>query len=170
MSHQQVRWELHGTGYNHEIRTRADYIHGTTITARFSSPMPNVIRVQLTHFKGRRARLPAFDLDYSLTNPRVETGSDGTCTWLKAGCLSVVASTSGAWGFASERNGVPLTASKNRAVGLFQQNGKTYLRDQLSLQPGEIVYGLGEHFGLFVKNGQAIDSWNEDGATNKEIA
>jgi alpha-D-xyloside xylohydrolase len=114
--------------------------------------------------------LPAFDLDYSLKNPRVETGSDGTRTWLKAGCLSVVASTSGAWGFAFERNGVPITASENRAVGLFQQNGKTYLRDQLSLQPGEIVYGLGEHFGPFVKNGQAIDSWNEDGGTNTEIA
>lgn len=158
------------TGYNHEIRARADYIHGTTITARFTSPMPNVIRVQLTHFKGQRKREPAFDLDYARTNADVETGSDGERAWLKAGRVSVVAPMHGEWGFAFERDGEPLTASEKRAVGLFQKGGKTYLREQLSLHPGESVYGLGERFGPFVKNGQAIDSWNEDGGTNTEIS
>ena len=42
------------TGYSHEVITRDDYLHGSLTTARFTSPMPNVIRVQLTHFKGRR--------------------------------------------------------------------------------------------------------------------
>jgi alpha-D-xyloside xylohydrolase len=158
------------TGYNHEIRTRSDYIHGTTITARFTSPMPNVIRVQLTHFKGRRERLPAFDLDPALSNTAVETGSDDERAWLKAGNLTVSVPTGGAWGFAFERDGAPLTASESRAVGLFQQNGRTYLREQLSLSPGECVYGLGERFTPFVKNGQSFESWNEDGGTNSELA
>ncbi|MFN8378870.1 MAG: alpha-xylosidase [Anaerolineae bacterium] len=158
------------TGYNHIVRTRADYIHGTTITARFTSPMPNVIRVQITHFKGLRPRQPAFDLDYSLENPNVETGTDSKLAWLKAGNLTVTTSVDGAWGFTFERDGEPITASEARAVGLFEQSGKTYLRDQLSLQPGESVYGLGERFGPFVKNGQAIDTWNEDGGTNTELS
>lgn len=40
------------SGYDHTIRTRDDYIHGTLITARFSSPIPDVLRIQWTHFKG----------------------------------------------------------------------------------------------------------------------
>jgi len=34
-----------------------------------------------------------------------------------------------------------------------------------SLGVNEYVYGLGERFGPFVKNGQEIDMWNEDGGT-----
>src|SRR5512145_323367 len=70
------------TGYDHVIHNRASYISGTSITARFTSPMPNVIRVQLTHFKGRQPRLPAFDLDYARTNPDVAVGRDDKQAWL----------------------------------------------------------------------------------------
>ena len=56
------------TGFDRVVRTRDDLIGGTTITARFTSPAPDVIRVQVTHFKGRRERLPAFDLDYAQAN------------------------------------------------------------------------------------------------------
>ena len=37
-----------------------------------------------------------------------------------------------------------------------------YMREQLSIGVGEHIYGLGERFGAFVKNGQSIDIWNED--------
>ncbi|MBI5958365.1 MAG: alpha-xylosidase, partial [Chloroflexi bacterium] len=158
------------TGYDRHIQGRWNYLDGTTITARFSSPMPNVIRVQLTHFKGRRERLPVLDLDYARTNPAVSTGQDEHQAWLKAGDLSVVAPTSGEWRFDFQRAGQPLTASEPKAIGLFKQNGKTYIREQLSLQVGEAVYGLGEHFGPFVKNGQSMDVWNEDGGTDSEYA
>ena len=157
-------------GHSHPIRGRSDFVHGTTITARFTSPMPNVIRVQLTHFKGRKQRKPAFDLNYELTDPDVCVGKDGQHAWLKSGALTVSAPTEGNWGFAFERAGRPLTASEQRAIGLFTQNGKTYLREQLSLQPGETIYGLGEKFGPFVKNGQSFDSWNEDGGTSTDLS
>ena len=35
---------------------------------------------------------------------------------------------------------------------------------------GETVYGLGERFGPFVKNGQTVDIWNADGGTASEQA
>lgn len=158
------------TGYDHVVHARWNYLDGKIITARFSSPMPNVIRVQLTHFKGRREIQPAFDLDYARTNRAVSTGQDGQQAWLKAGDLSVSVPTEGAWGFTFQRGGQPLTASETQAVGMFNQGGKTYLREQLSLQVGETVYGLGEHFGPLVKNGQGIDIWNEDGGTDSEYA
>ena len=133
--------------------------------------MPDVIRVQLTHFKGRRPRQPAFDLDYARTNPDVSTGQDETHAWLNAGRLSVVVSAEGGqWRIDYLRDGKPLTSSEPRAVGLFAQDGETYLRDQLTLDVGETVYGLGERFGAFVKNGQSIDIWNADGGTLSEYA
>ncbi|CAG0982158.1 partial alpha-glucosidase, partial [Anaerolineae bacterium] len=45
-----------------------------------------------------------------------------------------------------------------------------YLREQLSLQVGEAIYGLGERFGPFIKNGQSLDIWNHDAGTNSEYA
>jgi alpha-D-xyloside xylohydrolase len=158
------------TGYDHVIHHRANYLHGTIITARFSSPLPGVIRVQLTHWKGRKPRLPAFDLDYSLTNPHVSTGRDAEKAWLFADRLSVVVPLNDGWHFTFMRDGETLTESEAGAIGVFTQNGETYIREQLSLQPRETVYGLGERFGAFVKNGQSVDIWNEDGGTDSEYA
>ena len=41
---------------------------------------------------------------------------------------------------------------------------------QLSLGVGELVYGFGERFTPFVKNGQVVETWNEDGGTASEQA
>ncbi len=158
------------SGYNHHVHGRGSFIDGTLITARFSSPLPNVIRVQLNHFKGRRERLPAFALDYGLQNDDAEVLCDETQVWLNAGRLAVQMPRSGEWRFAFYRDGEPLTASEPHAVGLFKQNGETYLREQLSLQVGEAIYGLGERFGPFIKNGQSLDIWNHDAGTNSEYA
>lgn len=157
-------------GYNKYVNHRADTLDGAVFTARFTSPMPDVIRVQITHFKGRRPRLPVFDLDYSLSNPDVEIGRDGVHTWLKTGDLSVVVPVEGNWRVDYLRGGRPLTSSEHKAIGLFKREGKTYLREQLTLQPGETIYGLGERFTPFVRNGQSVDIWQEDGGTNSEIA
>ena len=100
----------------------------------------------------------------------MSTGRDEDQAWLNAGCLSVVVPTHGEWRFAFRRENQILTGSEPRAAALLTQNGETYLREQLSLQTGETVYGLGEHFGPFVKNGQSIDSWNEDSGTDSELA
>ena len=42
----------------------------------------------------------------------------------------------------------------------------SYMRQELSIGVGELLYGTGEQFGPFVKNGQSIDIWNEDGGTS----
>ncbi|MBX3064076.1 MAG: alpha-xylosidase [Anaerolineae bacterium] len=156
------------SGYDHQIYHRTSYIHGSTITARFTSPLPNVIRVQLTHFRGQRQALPIFDLDYSLKNGEVITGRDAEKAWLKSGEVTVIVPTQGQWHYNIQRGDQALTGSEPRAVALFNKDGETYLREQLTLQVGETVYGLGERFGAFVKNGQGIDIWNEDAGTLSE--
>jgi alpha-D-xyloside xylohydrolase len=47
---------------------------------------------------------------------------------------------------------------------------RPYMNTELSLAADEYVYGLGERFTAFVKNGQQIDIWNEDGGTSSQIA
>jgi alpha-D-xyloside xylohydrolase len=44
-----------------------------------------------------------------------------------------------------------------------------YMAVSLGLQPGEQIYGLGERFTPFVKNGQSVDIWHEDGGTDSPI-
>ncbi len=41
----------------------------------------------------------------------------------------------------------------------------TYVREQLTLSTSEYIYGFGEKFTPFVKNGQVVDVWNADGGT-----
>ena len=50
-----------------------------------------------------------------------------------------------------------------------RDNGKTYMAEQLALDVDEYIYGLGERFTPFVKNGQIVDMWNEDGGTASGI-
>lgn len=52
--------------------------------------------------------------------------------------------------------------------GLFRKH-TGYLTANLDVGAGELVYGLGERFGPFVKNGQSVDVWNEDGGTSSEL-
>ncbi|WRT64223.1 uncharacterized protein IL334_001152 [Kwoniella shivajii] len=45
-----------------------------------------------------------------------------------------------------------------------------YMLNEMALGVGETIYGLGERFGPFVKNGQNISIWNSDGGTSSEQA
>lgn len=47
--------------------------------------------------------------------------------------------------------------------------GKPYMRERLGIDIGEYIYGLGERFTPFIKNGQSVEIWNEDGGTGSEL-
>lgn len=50
------------------------------------------------------------------------------------------------------------------------EDGEPHMVSELTLAPGETVYGLGERFGAFAKNGQSVETWNEDGGTASDAA
>lgn len=52
--------------------------------------------------------------------------------------------------------------------GSVRDESDVFIAIQLHLSVGEDVYGLGERFGAYVKNGQSVDIWNEDGGTASE--
>jgi alpha-D-xyloside xylohydrolase len=68
-------------------------------------------------------------------------------------------------------DGRELTSSPARGMGYMEVAGQgSFVLEQFTLGVGECAYGLGERFSAFVKNGQAVDIWNQDGGTASEQA
>jgi alpha-D-xyloside xylohydrolase len=148
---------------------RVDTIFFPLLTVRFSSPMPNVIRVQVYHHKGRRPRKPEFQLK-AQPAPNVEIRDDAQAATMTSGRLTVRVEKAGDWKVEFKDGDRVITSSGWRAMGFMDTNEGRYIREQLALGVGGCVYGLGERFTSFVKNGQVVDMWNDDGGTSSEQA
>ncbi len=152
------------------ITHRGDTLNTPMLTARFSSPMENVIRVELFHHKGGPPRKPAFQLNEA-TAPELAICDGTDAATLTSGALTVRVDKGPAWKIDFVADGKVLTGSGWRGMGLIDTAaGERYIHEQLNLGVGEYVYGLGERFTAFVKNGQVVDLWNEDGGTSSEQA
>ncbi len=152
------------------ITHRGETHDGTLLTVNFSSPLPDVIRVKLTHFSGEQTRFPKFDL-IEHAPACVDIQHDDKATMLNSGRLSVRVPHTGPWRVEYLGDERIITSSGPRGMGIIETEGDGhYLHEQLSLGVGENVYGLGEHFTAFIKNGQTVDIWNRDGGTSSEQA
>ena len=156
-------------GATRRLTHRFDTLNIPLLTVRFSSPMPNVIRVQMYHHKGRRPRKPEFQLK-AQPAPDVEIRDDEQAATLTSGLLTVRVEKAGDWQIAFKDGDRVITSSGWRAMGIMETEWGRYIHEQLALGVGECVYGLGERFTPFVKNGQVVDMWNEDGGTSSEQA
>ncbi|MBW7984263.1 alpha-xylosidase [Enterobacillus tribolii] len=154
-----------------DASSRAGQLDTPLFTLRLFSPQEGVIGVRLTHFAGQVERGPHYplmpDAGYCA---RAE--EDENHVYLRSGNLSVRVAKTGEWALDFLRDGERITGSGLKSAGYVQDgnDGKTYLYDRLDLGVGETVYGLGERFTAFVKNGQTVDSWNRDGGTSTEQA
>lgn len=142
-----------------------------SIELTVSSPCRDVLRLQACHFRGSRAKMPAFALNdegLALAVEQEKTGlriSSGEMT-LEVDfrpCALRFSYRGKRITAVGDRFGSPLLSYITTDEGPF-------MRGQLEVGVGEKVYGLGERFTAFVKNGQTVDIWNEDGGTSSEIA
>ncbi|MFI5882232.1 alpha-xylosidase [Streptomyces sp. NPDC051554] len=151
------------------IRHRGDLLKGPVVTISAHAPMPDVIGVTFTHFEGEQPRGPQFDVQKE--EFAVHTSYDDEHATLTSGTLSVKVARTGPWHVDFLAHGRTLTGSGPKGMGIMRDaTGAHYLREQLGLQVGTSVYGLGERFGPLVKNGQVVDMWNADGGTATEQA
>lgn len=155
------------------ITKRGDTLNRPVVTVRFSVPMPDVIGVRISHHLGEVRRGPDFDLatqqcPVDIVMPEAWGTSRATVT---SGRLTASIATDGPWSvdFLSD-DGRTLTSSMDRSVGVIQTQEGPFVREQLTMGVAETIYGLGERFGVFAKNGQSIDIWNEDGGTTSDQA
>jgi alpha-D-xyloside xylohydrolase len=154
-----------------KIQGRGHTVNQPILTIRFSSPMENVIRVQLIHHKGTTPRKPAFEI-HSGPTPQVSISNDESCAMLTSGDLSVRINKTEDWLVEYVGGDKVITSSGWRGMGFVDtpEPGGRYIHEQLNLSVGECVYGLGERFTALVKNGQVVDIWNQDGGTSSEQA
>jgi alpha-D-xyloside xylohydrolase len=161
-------------------RSRGDQMTGPVMTISAHSPMPDVIGVTFTHFRGERPDAPEFELAKQVRgsggcpperHSSPQTSYDDEHATLTSGALSVRFARSGPWHVDFLAHGRVLTSSGTKSMGIMRDaSGAHYLREQLGLGVGTSVYGLGERFGPLVKNGQVVDIWNADGGTTTEQA
>ena len=148
------------------ITGRGDTLNHPLLTVTYTATAPGVIGVEVVHHAGRTERSPAFQLNSAGV---AEVSLTETYGVLRSGDLEVRVPRSGPWRADFVQDGRVLTSSLPRSLAAVLGAGE-WMHEQLSLEPGEQVYGLGERFGAFTKNGQVVDIWNRDGGTSSEQA
>lgn len=170
---------------------RGATLGGPLFTITLSAPAEGIIKVVEEHFRGVPDRGPHFRLK---TDPNaafeISQGGDGiTC---RSGILEAVVSNPGeVFSMDFRANGKSLTGTAYKGFGVYEDQRAryaqlppqdhmdydegcgvrhNYVREQLRLAPDEKVYGFGERFGHFVKNGQTVEMWNSDAGTSSDSA
>ena len=148
------------------INHRGDTLDGPLLTIKLTAPMENVIRVQTWHFKGGAKRYPNFEVNEEKAPFKLDDKEEELT--FSSGNLSAVISKD-PFNIKFEQDGNLLTNVDGKGLAwITGPKNKTYMRGQHSLKVGELLYGLGERFTPFVKNGQSVEVWNEDGGTSSE--
>ena len=156
------------------INHRGDTLGGIVLTIEITSPMPEVIRVKTSHHLGVQKKGPDFELNIE-ENMDLNVTEDEEKIRIESGSLALII-TKEYWSMTYERNGEVITKSSGRDLAFMKTdwNGfaydkggaDAYMRQELGLSVGELVYGMGERFTAFTKIGQSVDIWNEDGGTS----
>lgn len=163
------------------IRHRGDTLGGVNLTIEITAPMPEVLRIQTSHYRGVVKKSPEFELtgitDGNLSYEETETTlivKSGSLTLEidKASCrLDYYRIVDGGKERITFSAGRDLAYMKTDWKGLPYDDGglhDTYMREQLSIDVSEYIYGMGERFTPWIKNGQSVDIWNADGGTSTE--
>lgn len=153
------------------VADRGEILNEAALEVVFSAPMAGVIKVQVTHFKGERQKKPDFPLQEEPVLPVIEDDAQNT-TFRSGSLCAKISKAPHGWQADYLGDGRLLTSSgyHGMAHAYHRETGRAYMSDSLMLDVGEWVYGFGERFTPYLKNGQTVDMWNEDGGTSSEIA
>ncbi|GIV16914.1 MAG: alpha-xylosidase [Armatimonadota bacterium] len=151
------------------VTSRVATLDTPLLTIKLSSPIENVIRIQVWHHRGTPVRPPYFELqEHPTPSVRIE-GGEGFLS-LTTGRLTVRVRTQGEWQLDFYDGEKRVTTCGAKSIGYMDTPEGRFMVAQLGIGVGECIYGLGERFTPFVKNGQVVEMWNEDGGTATEIA
>ena len=164
---QQNRVYLYSVPYAQDVRAMG----GPVLEMYISSPKADILRTQAFHFMGSAKKEPQFELDME-EHPLTVEEFEGGLT-IRSGKTELKITKNPA-SFTYYYEGKKLTHIGDRfghaMISTLTTPEGPFMRVQMDLDIGEKVYGLGERFTPFVKNGQVVDMWNEDGGTCTEIS
>ncbi|MBQ8597572.1 MAG: alpha-xylosidase [Lachnospiraceae bacterium] len=159
------------------IVTRGDVLGNINFTLEITSPAPDIFRVRTYHHKSMIDADPSFELELTEELPLAVEESDKDIKITSGGMTLLITKNPFSMTYLRGNEVITKSTGKDLAImktdwkGLAYDKGdyeETYIRQMLSLSVGELVYGMGEKFTPFVKNGQTVDVWNEDGGTSTE--
>ncbi|MGW7518116.1 alpha-xylosidase [Streptomyces sp. NPDC054796] len=157
-----------------QVRHRGNTLNSPLLTVECFTPAEGVIGVRVTHHAGAPDPGPSFALHGARDTGEASPGKvvrEGTWLELASGELSVRVDTAAPYRLDFMAEGRVLTSAESRGTGFATTpDGAHHSLAQLSLGVGELVYGLGERFTPFTRNGQSVDIWQADGGTASEQA
>ncbi len=164
--------EPSGNGFSALVAPKVVEHRGATLNSalfelEFSSPLPDVIGVRVRHHRGGEDSL-SFDLNTD--NPVTQFIESDSEVSLTSGALTAKLNKGSSFNLEFLAADKVLTHQRAKSLSIFNDGSAHYLAAQLNLGVGELVYGLGERFTAFTKNGQSVDIWNADGGTSSEQA
>ena len=179
----------------HPIPDKGATLQDASLFFEITAPVEGAIRVRAVHHKGRRdpgprflnedgraAGAPALDQggrDAFATRP-FSAEETAEAIVVRSGSLALRIERN-PWRLVFLRGGEELCASERGDLAYLRTDwtdhpwarddgADAFVRERLSVAPGECFYGLGERFGAVVRNGQTVEMWNEDGGTSTELA
>ncbi|MBR2283698.1 MAG: alpha-xylosidase [Ruminococcus sp.] len=178
---------------NQWIGNRGMTLGGPMLTVRFSSTLENSIKVTIDHFKGAVKKSPSFTLyEDSSFKPVVKKTDNGGYELISGKTSVRIGAQGSGWDISYWYDGRLLTKSGWRTTSLVEEDAwvsrnkaitgegrrffaqsddpaySSYIREMLNITIGEYIYGFGEKFSTFCKNGQTVEVWNNDGGTCSE--
>ena len=159
------------------ILNRGCTLGGVNLTIEITAPMKEVLRVKVYHYKGVVKKTPDFELDNISDGNMLANETDDKII-ISSGSLRLEIGKKDCK-MEYYRGDEKITSATNRDLAYVKTDWKglayddglehdTYMKQQLSIGVSEYIYGLGERFTPFIKNGQSVDIWNEDGGTSTE--
>ena len=146
-------------------------IGGGMMTIRITSPLEDIIKVSVNHFEGQVYQGPFAVLKDEAPEVRIEE-TETALIYTSGHTSAILSKEPYNWSIRFMDGDRELTNSSYRNEGNMEntQTGKTYTTEQLAIGVDEYIYGFGERFTPFVKNGQTVEIWQADGGTASEQA
>lgn len=162
----------------HPIPDKGATLQDASLFFEITAPVEGAIRVRAVHHRGRRDPGPHFALAEAPGAFRAEETPEAIV--VRSGSLALRIERN-PWRLVFLRGREELCASERGDLAYLRTDwtdhawarddgADAFVRERLSVAPGECFYGLGERFGALVRNGQSVDMWNEDGGTSTELA
>lgn len=169
------------------VKHRGMTLGGPNLEITYTSTSENIIKVHIDHYRGGLDNIPQFELNEDTGYvPSITKTEDEVV--MVSGDIKLVIKTGDEWDVAYYYKDKYLTGGAWRSTSIitesqFTANARmalqeddeffnypqdahtTYIREQLKTDIGECIYGFGEKFTPFVKNGQVVETWNNDGGT-----
>ena len=135
------------------------------ITLEISSLRENIINTKIINYRGSVDHGPNFKLNQDKNiSPEIKETVDKFIFKSGKTKLEISKGSQILFHYFYE-NELKAEVAARSIARIFDPDSNVHMSNSFVLEPGEKIYGLGERFSNFVKNGQEIEMWNADGGT-----